>query len=287
MDNKIYTMKSIAKALNDKTITDYIFRLSLLAKSIFKWNNLPNGIDEKWIEKFLYTEGKCMFYKDATKGFMVARCVGTNTVNEYDEPTKLRPHASNYIAEKDYNNNINAVLIRNNDDMIPTSWTIDLYAYKLAKIDRTIDVNIESMQMPIIIKCSEKQRLSLKQVIKQKQDNEPVIWADKSIDLEDVEVLNLNPPIVFDKLALQKQRVVNEVMTFLGINNANQDKRERLVASEVDANDEQIEQYAQVMLKARQEACKRINEIFDLNISVELRKLEKEEIDEIVGDLND
>lgn len=287
LNDRMYSMKSIAKYLNDRTITDYIFRLSLLAKSVFKWNNLPNGIDEKHIEKYLYTDGSCLFFKDDTKGYMVARCTGTNTVNEYDEPTTVRPTATNYIPEKDYENNVDSYVIRNNDDMIPTSYTTDLFAYKLAKIDRTIDVNIESLQMPIIIKCSDKQKLSLKKVISQKQDNEPVIWADKGLDLEGVEVLDLKPSIVFDKLAIHKQRVWNEYMTFIGINNSNQDKRERLVADEVDANNEQIEQSAHVMLKARQEACKRINDIFGLKgkdaISVELRKLSYEEIEEITG----
>lgn len=281
MESKLYNVQSIAKRLNDRTYTDYLFRLSLLAKSVFKWTNLPNGIDEKWIERYLFTQGSCLFFKDPTKGFMVAKCTNLSTVNEYDEPTIIRPFATNYQNTKEYTNNVDCILIRNNDDCLPTKDTIMLYAYKLAKLDRTMDVNIEAQQMPLIIKCSEKQRLTLKQVIKQKQDNEPVIWADKNLDLEGVDVLNTQAPIVFDKLALQKQRVWNECMTFLGINNANQDKRERLVTSEVDANDEQIEQSAQVMLKARKEGCKRINELFGLNIKVELRKLQELNISEL------
>lgn len=279
----IISMSSIAKQLNDRTITDYIFRLSLLAKSVFKWNNLPNGIDEKWIEKYLYTDGKCMMFKDERLGFMVAKCTGVENVNMYDEPTLLRPVATNYTSSKDYQNGKECVLIRNNDDMIPTRHTIDLYAYKLANIDRTIDVNIEAQKMPLIIKCSEKQKLSLQKVIQKRNENEPYIWGDKSLDLEGVEVLNTQAPIVFDKLALQKQRVWNECMTFLGINNANQDKKERLVESEVAANDEQVEQALQVMLKSRQEACNRINALFGTNISVEVRKQEMPSIEELEG----
>ena len=51
-------MAKVAKQLNNRTFTDYYHRLSLMAKSVFKWENLPEGIDEKHIEKYLFTEGR-------------------------------------------------------------------------------------------------------------------------------------------------------------------------------------------------------------------------------------
>ena len=172
----------------------------------------------------------------------------------------------------------------NNYIRIPTSPTIQLYAYKLTNIDRTIDVNIIAQKTPIIVKCSDKQRLSLKNAIIQRNDNEPVIYADKNLDMSSIEVLDLRPPKVFPDLQLQKHAVWNECMTFLGVNNANQDKRERLVTDEVSANNEQVKASEDVMLKARERACKLINKMFDLDITVRRRKLSelpKEVIDEI------
>ena len=64
---------------------------------------------------------------------------------------------------------------------------------------------------------------------------------------------------------------MNEALTFLGINNANTDKKERLITDEVKANDEQLFVARQVMLNARKMACKEINEMFGLNIDVEFR----------------
>lgn len=269
----IMTMESVAKQLNDLTFTDYFYRLSLLAKSVFKWNNLPNGIDEKWIEKYLFAEGKCMFFKDKEKGFMVAKCTPDGKVNYYDEPTYLRACGTDYMGKR-LENNEECILIRNNDDMIPTTYTLQIYAYRLAEISRTIDINIKAQKTPIIIKCSDKQKLSLKQIYSKWNGNEPVIFGDKVLELDKFNVLKTDAPIVFDKLQIQKHAVWNEAMTFLGINNANMDKRERLVDDEVQANNEQIELSAEVMLKSRQQACKLINELFDLNISVELRKPE-------------
>lgn len=280
MSYELIKMKSIAKELNNRTFTDYFYRLMLIARSIFEWENLPNNINEKWIEKYLFSEGKCVFFKDKIKGKMVARVNPNSPLNQYDEPTTVIPYATNYQGEP-LENNVNCVIIQNNDEMIPTSPTIQLYALKLANIDRTIDVNINAQKLPIIIKCSDKQKLTLKRVIDMRNDNEPVIFGDKNLDTESIEVLNTQAPIVFKDLQLQKHMVWNECMTFLGINNANQDKKERLVDDEVQANNEQVEASFNIMLKAREKACEDINKIFGTNIKVKKRILDTSKLEDL------
>lgn len=271
MDNyNLLSYESVAKSLNNRVYTNYYYRLMLIAKSLFKWDNLPNGINEKWIEKYLFSEGGCIFFHDPTYGYMVTKFSTSGKLNFYDEPTKVNAYATDYISTE-HENNVDCVIIRNNDDMIPTFPTIQLYAHDLTNIKRTIDTNIIAQKMPNIILCTDKQRVSLKQVMKQKNDNEPVIYGDKGLDPNQITVLNTNTPIVFDKLQIQKNNIWNECMTFLGINNANTDKRERLVDDEVQANNQLIQVNSDVMLKAREQACKLINDMFGLNISVRRR----------------
>ena len=266
----LLSYESVSKQLNNRVFTNYFYRLMLISKSLFKWENLPNGINEKWIENFLFTEGGCIFFKDPTFGYMVTKYTTSGKLNFYDEPTKVRAYATDYISTE-HTNNVDCVIIRNNDDEIPTYPTIQLYAHDLTTIKRTIDTNINAQKMPFIILCSDKQRFSLKQVIKQTNDNEPYIFGNKDLDLNDIKSLNINVPVVFDKLQIQKQNIWNECMTFLGINNANTDKRERLVTNEVEANNQLIQANEDVMLKARQFACKLINEMFGLDIRVRRR----------------
>lgn len=279
------SVKQYEKQLNDRTFRDYYNKLKLLSKCMFKWDNLPNGLNEKWIENFLFSEGKCMFFKDKEKGFMVTKCNDGGLVNFYDEPTILRPVATNYENDSEYINGEDCVLIRNNDDMIPTESTVLLYAYKLTDISRTIDINISAMKTPVLILCSDKQKLTLKNIYKQWNGFEPVIFGDKEVDLSGVKVLKTDAPIVFDKLQIAKHQIWNEIMTFLGVDNANMDKRERLVDDEVQANNEQIEMMAQIMLKSRERACEEINTLFGTNISVALRNAERvnsEDIEEVI-----
>lgn len=283
---KILSYKSVAEKLNDLTYTDFYYRLMLLAKARFEWCGLPEEIDEKWIEKILYSEGRCIFYHDKTLGYMVTSCTDSGTFNPYDEPTSLTPVATNYISEAK-ENNVDCVLIRNNDEMIPTFMTVRLYATRLTDIQRTQDVNINAQKTPVLIVGSEKQKNTLKQVYVKWSGNEPVIMGDKSLDTNLLKTLNTQAPIVFDKLQIQKHGIWNECMTFLGVNNANMDKRERLVDDEVQANNQQIELSAHVMLKSRQKACELINKMFpDLNVSVKLRDLTPAEIKQIEDDLN-
>lgn len=292
-DEKSYQLlsyKSVAQMANNMTFSYYFYKLMLIARSLFQWENLPNNMDERWIEKYLFNSGKCIFYKDPNMGFMVAGYGQEGSINCYGDPTSVYPVAENYVYNgKQLINGENCYVIRNNDLMLPNFPIIRHYSFKLTNIERAIDVNIEATKTPIIVRCSDKQRLSLKNAINQRKDNEMVIWSSDNANIGDmVSTLETNAPVVFPQLQTQKHMVLNEVFTDLGINNANMDKKERMVANEVSANDEQVKASEDVMLKVREEACKQINRIFGLNISVKRRKLESiPEYKDIIKDEED
>ena len=274
---KLLSYKSVAQMANNMTFSYYYYKLMLIARSLFHWEGLPNNMDERWIERYLFSSGKCIFYKDPTMGFMVAGLAQEGSVNAYGDPTQVAPIAPNYVySGEQLVNGENCYIIRNNDLMLPNFPIIRHYSYKLTNIDRAIDTNIEAVKTPIIVRCSDNQRLSLKNAINQRKDNEPVIWTADNANINDmVETLNTNAPVVFPQLQLQKHMILNEVFTDLGINNANMDKKERMVANEVEANNEQVKASEDVMLKVREEACRQINRIFGTNISVRRRNYDE------------
>ena len=260
--------------ITNLTFQDFYMRLMLLAQTVFEWEGLPNGIDEKHIEKYLYSEGRCMFFHDFEKGWMIAKCTDAGRLNYYDEPTKLRPVATQYIPDDPivYENGENCALIYNNAYAIPTHRTILLYAARLTEMQRTIDININAQKTPVIVKTTARQLPTMRAAYRQFKGFEPVIFGDKNLDaLDDVKALNVAAPVVFDKLAIEKNKLWNECMTFLGINNANMDKRERLVDDEVQANNEQIQLSAHIMLKSRQMAAEQMSALCGREITVKLR----------------
>ena len=275
-DYKLLSYKSVAQMANNMTFSYYYYKLMLIARALFDWEDLPNNMDERWIEKYLFTSGKCIFFNDPTMGFMVAGLAQQGSINCYGDPTSVYPVAENFVySGPKLVNGENCYVIRNNDLMLPNFPIVRHYAFKLTNIDRAIDTNIEAQKTPIIVRCSDKQRLSLKNAINQRRDNEPVIWTTDQANLSDmVSTLDLNAPAVFKDLQTQKHMILNEVFTDFGINNANMDKRERMVANEVEANNEQVKASEDVLLKVREEACKNINRIFNLDISVKRRNLD-------------
>ena len=268
---------TMAQRLNQLTFNDYYTRLSLLAKTLFKWENLPNGISEKWIERYLFDAGNCVFFHDEIKGFMVAKCSTHGRLNPYDDPVKVRPYATHYKGEP-LRVGKECVLIRNNEMSAPTRPTLELYAYRLTDITRAIDVNIKAQKRPNIILCNEKQKNSLKRLMEKVDDNEVAIYGDNNLDVNGITTIKNEVPAIFPQLQLQKHQTWNECLTFLGINNANQDKRERLVANEVEANNDNVDLSANVFLKERLDAVEQINKLFKLNIKVSVRELEESEV---------
>ena len=277
----VLSMKSFAKSLNDLTFTDYFLRLELLAKSVFKWENLPNGMDERWIENFLFENGMCVFYPDEKRGFMVAQCNQDGDLNNYKDPTFVTPNGID-VESNPLKVGKECVLIRNNDKMLPTSGTLQLFAYRLAEISRTIDVNVTAQKTPVFVATTEKQKLSLKNIYSQWNGNEPVIYGDKAFDPDSIKVMRTDAPIVFPELQQHKLGIWNECLTFLGINNANTEKRERLITEEVSANNEHIDLSAECFLKARERAAEEINKLFGCNITVRKRKEEEIECTHVI-----
>jgi hypothetical protein len=263
---------------------DYYNRISLLAHSMFKWNDLPKTVDERFIEKTLFKFGRALFINDTEKGYLGLQCTPADQLNVYETPIAFNAWGINYPA-KTYKAE-ECVLIRNNYLDLPTISTIQLYAQKLCEIDRTIMVNIQAQKTPIMILCDEKTRLTMTNLYNQYSGDKPFIFGTKSLDLGSFTVLKTDAPFVADKLSVQKHEVWNEVLTFLGINNANTDKKERLITDEATANDEQVSLSADVFLLARQLAAKQINEMFGLNITVERRSISNSELAQITGEKN-
>lgn len=255
--------------MNDLVYIDYYTRLKEYAINTFQWVNLPDTVDARYMELILCERGKVCFFQDELVGFMALPVNEYGNLNVYNYPTERLIYAVN-----GYNKNRtieDSVVIYNNYLRLPTVLTLSLYAERLSKIQRTIDVNIGGCKTPYIIIATENQRLTLENAFNQIDENKPALFFTNEMNLDNIKSLDLKTPYVSDDLTLLKHDVWNEAMTFLGIENSNTDKKERMITDEVNSNDGQIEASRFNMLDARLEACDKINKMFGLNISCKFR----------------
>jgi hypothetical protein len=259
----------LSAELNQKTYLDYYNRLTELALNVFEWKNLPPTVDERFLELSLFEFGYCLYFNDDIIGNLALTCTIGGQLDVYRIPMYRRAYAQN-----GYNKSCsskNSVLIFNNFLHTPTSSTIELFARRLYEIERSIDVNVKAQKTPVLVTASEKQRLTMKNLYMQYAGNEPFIFGDKDLEFEGMKALNTQAPFVSDKLQIIKHQIWNEALTFCGIENSNQDKKERLVSDEVGSNYGNIEAQRNVMLNARRQAVKKINSMFGTNIEVSFR----------------
>ena len=259
----------------------YLSRLSELAMSMFKWKNMPDSIDTRFLEYTLFYEGAAVFFKDndLTKRnmndldrgedgtYLALQVVLGGDLNVYRIPNNRKAYAVNtYNRQLDADN---SVIVWNNMLRLPEYGRMMFYANKLYQIDRAIDVNVKGQRFPIAILCDETQRLTMKNVYKQYDGNEPFIFGDKNLDLSGIQVINTGSPYVADKLQQLKNNIWSEAMMCLGIPNSPSEKKERLVANEAKVSQGGTLASRSSRLEMRKMACDEINRMFGLNVDVE------------------
>ena len=260
--------------MNSLTVNDYYDRLKLIGLSLFEWENLPESCNARFLEQTLFTYGRAIFIDDPDTGFLNMKCVPSGKLNNYDEPVSYTAYSTIYNKEYDRDN---CVLIRNNLLERPTDNSIVLFATRLTEAERTIDTNIKAQKTPVLIRCDDKDRLTMKNLYKDYERNEPFILGAKSLNIDGLKVLKTDAPFVADKLQIYKMQIWNEALTFYGIDNVHAEKRERMIVDEANANNEVININAEAMLLTRQAACAEINKMYGLNVSVKMRSIENED----------
>lgn len=258
------------------TGTDMITRMlerKLLELSMnrFVWEGLPKEVSVRWLEMGLARQALSVFYFDRDYDrFFAQMGSGAGQLNMIGDPTEYIVYGNPFGTKT--LNAVDVVPIWANYLRVPDWDIIQIYARRLAEIDRTIEINAQNARLPKILQFPENSKLTVENIVRQIHQGIPAVKLGDGLNLTDVlQVLDLGvDPAQIINLSMLRGRIWNDAMTMLGINNANQDKKERLVASEVSGNDDMVAAIRATNLASRQLACEQIHEMWpSLNPTVE------------------
>ena len=258
--------------LNNATYMQYFNRLMELSISMFEWKNLPATCDVRYLELALFMNGSAVFFQDdVLEDYVALDVICSGRLDVYGVPVIRRAY-SRYNNYQKMLKRSNSVIIWNNYLRTNSVLDVKMFAKRLYNLDRIIDVNANAQKTPILIKCDETQRLTMLNVYKEYDGNSPVIFGDKALNSNGLDVLSTGAPYVADKIYQLKTQIWNEALTYLGISNINIQKKERLITDEVTRNQGGTIASRYSRLESRREAVSHINEMFGLNIEVNYRE---------------
>lgn len=256
---------------NGATYVQYYNRLMELSMSMFEWKNLPDTVDERYLELGLFSSGCMVFFKDDVIGELALNMTYQGGFDIYGEPTRRRAY-SRYNQFQTTLDKDSSVIIWNNMLRTNSALDVQMFAYRLYNLDRIVDINANAQKTPVLITCDEKQKLTMKNLYMQYEGNYPVIFGDSNLDIKSLSVLKTDAPFVSDKIYDLKVKIWNEALTYLGISNINTTKKERMITDEVIRNQGGTIASRYSRLESRRRAVKKINKMFGLNITVDYRE---------------
>ena len=279
------TTAEAAKQSNPKWLELFRIYLSWLSRSLYTmycWSDLPETMDGRALERALIQDGVAGLYDHPMYGQINLRAtwgeLGIYGIPEYSDfysiSNDLRITRVNVGKSSE-----NGVLVLNNSDGEGYYSLAIVYAQRLADISIAHGVNVDAQKTPILI---DGDYIALEQLVKMYMTyagGSPVIPSRTSQNKrqavaegmgQGLKVLKTDAPFVADKLYQQFLSILHEFYSLVGINYANNQKSERMLVSEVNANNQEVMLSIMSGLYTRREAAKQYNRIHGTNIQVHL-----------------
>lgn len=251
------------------------------AIAVFKWK-----IPENWAENYflycLYTWGYVAVVNTDKFGVIVQGCA-LKGYDIYYQPTHaiitnpllkgiLEPRIGTQCA-----------LIRLQPDYGGIMDKVNFYADMMALCAETIGTNILNSKLSYIFAAANKTDAeSFKKMFDQVASGEPASFVGKDLFNEDGSPnwmqfnQDLKNTYIADEIMIDLRKWEQEFCRDLGINNANTEKKERMIVDEVASNNEETRLWSDITLEQLQKDCKKASELFGIELSVDYRFKEEE-----------
>ena len=266
----------------DRYLDNFIDDMLIKVNQMFHYENLPDTVPKRILEKYLTESGYCIFTKHNDKFVILQGGLG-GELNEYYEYTKCIVSNPYLNLNKEYTINEDCILIRNDSRMKGLIPLLSRYGVLCGDCEISLNMLTNVLRSQYLISAGDnKTKESADIFIKKLFDGDFSCIAENTF-LDGIKVHNASS----DGKYIQQFIELNQYLKATAYNeiglNANFNmKRERLNQNEVDLNTSILIPLADDMLEERKKAVELINEKYGLNITVDLSsvwKMTKESVD--------
>lgn len=273
----------------DTAVTEFMANTLAKTQSMFEYEGLPDSIPQKELERLLQTTGNA--FVTSVDGVLYALSGGKGGEPDvYGRATLYTVANPALKLNKTYDIQKDGVLIENDSNGESLLPLIGRYA--VLHTDGLISLNTASIltRITMLISASDdKTKQSAEEFLRKIQDGEFSIIGEnaffKGVNMQTAPTTNsVYITQLIELIQYYKASMYNE----LGLNANYNMKRERLNLGEVSMNVDVLLPYVDNMLKERQNAVEKINEMFDTEISVKLASswgLERDNYNALAADL--
>lgn len=253
--------------------------------SLYEWKgSLFDGPDATlnadYLEWALMSQGEATFIKDKEGKLRGLRCsrIGLDPYNFPVTILATNPVLGTITGKV----NKDCVWIRNNKFATPTIDTIKYYATQLAKVQTSLNVSLSNNRMANVFSAeTDEQAQAIRKMVDdvdagklaviQKPDVfAQIMGGDKANNML---VYSTASQYLADKYIENMREILNDFYATFGVNSsgANMIKASKNSVAEVNSNNQQIMINRVYWLEPRQEAAKLASELFNVDISVDIR----------------
>ena len=266
----------------------YLLKYFNLFMNAYKFNGLDYQQKDFLLRK-MWAVGQLAAFKlkaeteEYPQGLLVLCPFATSKLNIYDYPIEvslIRLKAVNFIPTTPQKVDKDVVIGFAQRNKRPVLSLVEALIDKIVDVEMVLRTSLKSQKTPWVVGYTPESEFQ-KQKIKDNLDSdEPYLFMDVS-DINQFKSLVGGANYVCDKLYNLKQCYENELKEYLGINNLGiNEKKEHLVTSEVEVNNESIESHGECFLDCLKEFCERITNVLGYSVSVELNKPDSIEYNE-------
>lgn len=294
-DETRYEGSQIKKLISDRSAR-YLERYQRVASNVFAWEGLPEPLTSDLLEQKL-VKNNLVLFESEEQGFVVARAQITGW-DVMDRPRKIKPSYFNpnevYTKYSDPSLMVGQDCAYIQDTKDWSKHRIDYIRHgaicdMMADIDIAIKQQIVNQRAPLLFTSDGSAGTNKGKIFSTAYLDGANVFIGSGGLGSKLETLSVDSPFNVQVLEMIRGEYFNEGLQLLGVDNMPAiQKRERMNNLEVSSNEELLNVYLEDALGAREEACKVINDVFGLDVSVrpiaslvDKEEDEEEEYDEI------